>query len=165
MIGRAKVICNSTISSIYNTHMWRGSQTRGKRGVGLRQVGDQTGAKRGRKCGVGLGVELGGRTRGRIGGRRGSNEGGWIGRSDEGLDGAVRWGGIRLRVGLGVGRGGGGRTRWLVKFPQVSLRFADMSFDVDIVHPMCPRLGKVNFGLGKVTSWSVTVTAEVGRTP
>ena len=47
MIGRAKVICNTTISSIYNTHVWRNGVgrgsgqenkrsrgwTRGKRGV------------------------------------------------------------------------------------------------------------------------------------
>ena len=37
MIERAKVICNSTISSIYNTHVWRG-RTRGKWGVGLGQA-------------------------------------------------------------------------------------------------------------------------------
>ena len=56
----------------------------------------------------------------------------------------------------------GGRTKWLVKFSQVSLWFADMSSDEDIVHPTCPSLDKVNFGLGKITSWSVTVTAEAG---
>ena len=57
-----------------------------------------------------------------------------------------------------------GRTRWLVKFSQVSLRFADMSSDMDVVHPTCPNLGKINLDLGKVTSRSVTVMAEAGRT-
>ena len=56
------------------------------------------------------------------------------------------------------------RTRWLVKFSQDSLWFANMSFDVDVVHPMYPSLGKVNFGVGKIASWSVTVTTEAGRT-
>ena len=46
------------------------------------------------------------------------------------------------------------------KISQVSLRFADMSSDVDVVHSTCPSLGKVNFGLDKVTSQSITVTAE-----
>ena len=46
------------------------------------------------------------------------------------------------------------------KISQVSIRFANMSFNVDIVHPTCPSLDKVNFGLGKVTSRSITVTAE-----
>ena len=46
------------------------------------------------------------------------------------------------------------------KISQVSLWFADMSSHVDIVHPTCPSLDKVNFGLGKVTSRSVTVRAE-----
>ena len=50
------------------------------------------------------------------------------------------------------------------KISQVSLRFADMSSDVDVVHPMCPSLGKVNFGLGKITSWSIMVTAEAVTT-
>ena len=50
------------------------------------------------------------------------------------------------------------------KISQVSLRFADMSSDVDVVHPTCPSLGKVNFGLYKVNSRSVTVTAEAVTT-
>ena len=54
--------------------------------------------------------------------------------------------------------------RWLVKFSQVSLRFADMSFDVNVVHPMYPSFDTVNFGLDKITSWSVTVTAKAGKT-
>ena len=39
--------------------------------------------------------------------------------------------------------------RWLVKFSQVSFCFTDMSSDVDVIHPTCPSLGKVNFGLDK----------------
>ena len=39
-----------------------------------------------------------------------------------------------------------------------------MSSDMDVVHPTYPSLGKVNFGLGKITLWSVTVTAEGGKT-
>ena len=50
------------------------------------------------------------------------------------------------------------------KVSQVSLRFADMSSDVDVVHPACPSLDKVKFGLGKVTSRSVTVTVEAVTT-
>ena len=50
------------------------------------------------------------------------------------------------------------------KISQVSLQFADMSSDVYVVYPTCLRLGKVKFGLGKVTSRSVTVTAEVVTT-
>ena len=50
------------------------------------------------------------------------------------------------------------------KISQVSLRFANMSSDVDIVHPMCPSLGKVKFGSGKITSRTVTVTAEAVTT-
>ena len=50
------------------------------------------------------------------------------------------------------------------KISQVSLRFADMSSDVDVVHPTYPNLGKVKFGSGKVTSRSVTVTAEAVTT-
>ena len=46
------------------------------------------------------------------------------------------------------------------KISQISLRFADMSSDVDVVHPTCPSLGKVKFGSGKVTSRTVTVTEE-----
>ena len=41
------------------------------------------------------------------------------------------------------------------KISQVSLRFADMSSDVDVVHPTCPSLGKVKFGSGKVTSQTI----------
>ena len=100
MAEKAKVICNSTISSIYNTHVWREDQTRGK----------------------------------------------W--RVERGSDGG------RM----------GGRTRWLIKFSHVSLRFADMSSDVDVVHPTYSSVGKVNFDLGKITSWSITVTAEASRT-
>ena len=33
MTGKAKVIYNSIISSIYNIHVWREDRTRGKRGV------------------------------------------------------------------------------------------------------------------------------------
>ena len=50
------------------------------------------------------------------------------------------------------------------KISQISLRFADMSSDVDVVHPTYLSLGKVNFDLGKVTSQFVTVTAEVVTT-
>ena len=46
------------------------------------------------------------------------------------------------------------------KISQISLRFVDMSSDVDVVHPTCPSLNKVKFGLGKVTSRSVTVMVE-----
>ena len=46
------------------------------------------------------------------------------------------------------------------KISQVSLCFADMSSDVDIVHFTYPNLDKVNFGLGKVISRSVTVMVE-----
>ena len=46
------------------------------------------------------------------------------------------------------------------KISQLSLRFADMSSDEDVVHSMYHSVGEVNFGLGKVTSRSVTVTAE-----
>ena len=81
-----------------------------------------------------------------------------------GLEGSD-WGvelGVRLEVGLGgVGLGSdkvGG------KISQVSLRFARMSSDVDVIHPTCPSLGKVKFGLGKVTSRSVTITAEAVTT-
>ena len=54
----------------------------------------------------------------------------------------------------------GGSDEVVDKVFQVSLRFADMSSDVDVVHPTCPSLSKVNFDLGKVTSRSVTVMAE-----
>ena len=50
------------------------------------------------------------------------------------------------------------------KISQVSFRFADMSSDVDVVHPTYPSLGKVNFGLGKVTFRSVMVMAEAVTT-
>ena len=46
------------------------------------------------------------------------------------------------------------------KISQVSLRFANMSFDMNVVYPTCPSLSKVNFGLGKVTSQFVTVSVE-----
>ena len=67
------------------------------------------------------------------------------------------WGGRTGEVGLGSDEVAG-------KISRVSLRFADMSSDVDVVHPMCPSLGKVKFGLDKVTSRSVTVTAEAVTT-
>ena len=69
-----------------------------------------------------------------------------------------------MGIRLGVGQGGGGRTRWLVKIFQVLLWFADMSSDVDVVHPMCPTLSKVTFDLDKVTSLSITITANPSRT-
>ena len=50
------------------------------------------------------------------------------------------------------------------KISLVSLRFTDMSSDVDVIHPTCPSLGKVKFGSDKVTSRTVTVTAEVVTT-
>ena len=50
------------------------------------------------------------------------------------------------------------------KISQVSLRFVDMSFNVDVLHPTCSSLDKVNFGSGKVTSRSVTITAEAVTT-
>ena len=50
------------------------------------------------------------------------------------------------------------------KISQVSLRFADMSSDVDVVHPTYPSLDKVKFGSSKVTSRSVTITAEAVTT-
>ena len=68
-----------------------------------------------------------------------------------------RTGGGQTGVGLEVG---------LVadKISKVSLRFADKSSNVDVVHPTCPNLVKVKFGLGKVTSRSVTVTVEAVTT-
>ena len=51
--------------------------------------------------------------------------------------------------------------RWLINF---SFQFVDMSFDVDVVHPMCSILGKVNFDPDKITLRSITVTTEIGRT-
>ena len=50
------------------------------------------------------------------------------------------------------------------KISQVSLRFADMSSDVDVVHPTCPSLDKEKFGSDKVTSRSITVMAEAVTT-
>ena len=94
-------------------------------------------------------------------------------------------GGVGLGVGLGGGwrdqmkglTGGGptrgrtkgrtegaDRTRWLVKFSQVSFWFADMSCDGDVIHPTCPSLDKVNFDLDKITARFITVMAEAGRT-
>ena len=73
------------------------------------------------------------------------------------MDWEGRTGGRTRGVGLGLDEVAG-------KISQVSLRFADMSSDVDVVHPTCPSLGKVKFGSGKVTSWSVTVTAEAVTT-
>ena len=66
----------------------------------------------------------------------------------------------------------GGRTRGVeqgsdwgsdemaIKISQISLWFVDMSSDVDVIHPMCSSLGKVNFDLGKITSRSVTIMAK-----
>ena len=62
--------------------------------------------------------------------------GGRIGRSDWGRIGRSDWGSNEVAS----------------KIFQVSLWFTDMSFDVDVVHPTCPSLGKINFGLGKITS-------------
>ena len=76
-------------------------------------------------------------------------------------------GGTELGVGLGgrtEGVGLGGLDEVAGKISLVSLRFADMSSDVDIVHSTCHSLSKVNFGLDKVTSRSVTVTAEAVTT-
>ena len=84
MTRRAKVICTSRISSIYNTHVWRGSD----------------------------------------------------------------WGSDKVADNIS----------------QVSFRFADMSSNVDVIHSTCSSLDKVNFGLGKVTSRSVTVTVEAVTT-
>ena len=96
MIARAKVICTSRISSIYNTHGRTGSDW-GRTGRGGQ--------------GVGQGVGLGGRTGGRTGGGRtggGSNWGGWT---------RGQMGGIRLGVGLegsnwGIGLGSDWRSNW-----------------------------------------------------
>ena len=62
----------------------------------------------------------------------------------EGVDGGSDWGSDKV-----VG-----------KISQVSLRFFDISSDVDVVHPTCLSVGKVNFGLDKVTSRSVKLTAK-----
>ena len=90
--------------------------------------------------GIGGGVGLGGRTCGV----------GW----EVGLGGRIGW--VGEGVGRGIGLGGwtrwGGWMRCLVNFSQVSLRFADMSSNVDVVHPTCLSLDKVNFGLGKIMS-------------
>ena len=68
-------------------------------------------------------------------------------------------------VGLGVRLGSDwGSNEVIGKISQVSLRFADISSDVDVFHPMYPSLGKVNLGLGKVTSRSITVTAKAVTT-
>ena len=77
------------------------------------------------------------------------------------MDWGLNWGLDRGGVGLGVGLGSDwGSDEVVGKISQVLLRFADMSSDVDVVHPTCPSLDKVKFGLGKVTSRSVTVTAK-----
>ena len=78
-----------------------------------------------------------------------------------GSDGRLDWG-----VGLEGLDGGSdwGSDEMAGKISQVSLWFADMSSVVNVVHPMCPSLDKVNFDLGKVTSRSVTVTAEAVTT-
>ena len=115
-----------------------------------------------------------GRTRGKrgsdwswIGVELGVGLGGWTGGADGGSD----WG--RTEGGRMGGRTRGGWTRGLDwrsnevagKISQVSLRFADMSSDMNVIlHPTCPSLDKVNFGLDKVTSRSVTVTAEAVTT-
>ena len=121
MTARAKVICTSRISSIYNTHGRTGSDW-GRTGVGL-GVGLGIGlgeANRGSDWGVGLGVGLGvelgvgraGRTEeGRIGGiGLGVRWGGWT----RGQTGGSDWGGqARDRI---WGRTGGqtriGRGGW-----------------------------------------------------
>ena len=79
-------------------------------------------------------------------------ERGWTG-VGLGLD----WGGRTRRVGLGSDEVAG-------KISQVSLRYADMSSDVDVIHPTYPSLGKVKFDSSKVTSRTVTVTAEAVTT-
>ena len=94
--------------------------------------------------------------------------------SDWGSDWGSNWGsdgGVELGVGLGGSDWGGqtgevglGSDEVSGKISQVSLQFADMSFDVDVVHPTCSNLGKVKFGSGKVTSRSVTVTAKAVTT-
>ena len=105
MTTRAKVICTSRISSIYNTH-----------------------------------------------GRTGSDWG-----SDWGSNWGSDWEGRTGEVRLGSDEVAG-------KISQVSLQFANMSSDVDVVHPTCPNLDKVKLGSDKVTSRSVTVTAKAVTT-
>ena len=142
--ARAKVICTSRISSIYNTHG----------GTGL-------------DWGLDWGSRTGGRTRGdRAGGRiRGGRTRGWTRGGRTGGRIGSRTGGRTGRVGLGVGLEVGlGLDEVASKIFQVSLRFVDMSSDVDVVYPTYPSLGKVKFGLGKVTSRTVTVTAEAVTT-
>ena len=51
----------------------------------------------------------------------------------------------------------------MVNFSSLYLQFADMSFDINVLYPTCPTLNKVNSGLDKITSQSITVTAEAGR--
>ena len=92
------------------------------------------------------------------------------------MDWGVRWGGSDWGRTGGVGLGDwgsdwGGRTEVRLrsnevvgKISKISLRFADMSSDVDVVHPTCPSLGKVKFDSGKVTSRSITVMAEAVTT-
>ena len=95
--ARAKVICTSRISSIYNTHGRTGSDwgrtgvglgvgLGGRTGVGLEEAdrGSDWGSNWGSDGEVGLGVGLGGRTRGSdLGGSDwggsdwGSDRGGW----------------------------------------------------------------------------------------
>ena len=122
-----------------------------------------------------MGSDWGRRIRGRTGGRIGSRTGDRTGGRTEGRIGGVGLEGSDWGGQTGGGRTGGrtrGRTREVGlgsdevvdKISQVSLRFADMSSDVDVIHPTCPSLDKVKFGSGKVTSWSVTVTAEVVTT-
>ena len=68
----------------------------------------------------------------------------------------VGWRGTRSDWGE---RGWTGGSEWRLdevasKISQVSLWFADMSFDVNVVHPICFNLDKVNFGLDKLFSSS-----------
>ena len=120
-------------------------------------------------CGVKQGAD-GGSDGGRTGDWTGGSNGGRTGQSDGGSDRGWMWDQIG---GSDVGRTGGrtrdrmrwgGRTRWLVNFSQEVLQFADKSSNVDVLHPTCPSLGKVNFGLGKITLRSVTIMAEARRT-
>ena len=96
MTARAKVICTSRISSIYNTHGrtgsdwgWTGGRTRDRTGgrFGGSDWG-RTGVGLGVGLGIGLGVGLGGRT------------GVGLGEADMGSDWRVRHG-VELGVGLG----------------------------------------------------------------
>ena len=153
MTARAKVICTSRISSIYNTH--------GRTGSDWGRTGDWT---RGGEQGVDLEVGREGWTGDRTGGvgrgggwTRGVGLGVGLEWSDRGSDWGSDWGGRTGEVGLGSDEVAG-------KISQVSLRFADMSSDVNVVHPTCPSLGKVKFGSGKVTFRSITVTTEAVTT-